>query len=100
MAIGDQAGRVAIEKINTETLPKAADLINHTLEQAAVIANGTLNGIEGERLLAMQGLKNDVLGPLLEESRLWRQEVAALNAKLDRILNGGLLLTVPKTPNS
>ena len=74
MAIGDQVGKVAVDEVNSTTLPEAAKIITDTLTQAAVIVNGALNGIEGERLLAMQGLAdmfrgtiNPMIDPLLAQ---------------------------------
>lgn len=84
MAIGDKAGLVTVQKIDSETLPHVAQIINDTLQQAAVILNGTLNGIEGERILAMQGLKDDVISPLIAELELWRGEIKNLTSQVSR----------------
>jgi len=84
MAIADKAGLVTVEKIDSETLPHVAQIVNDTLQQAAVIVNGALNGIEGERMLAMQGLKDDVIGPLTKELELWRGELHGLTEQISR----------------
>jgi hypothetical protein len=73
MPIGDQVGKIAVDEVNSTTLPEAAKIITDTLTQVAVITNGLLTGIEGERIIAMQGIKDDILGPLLKESAAWRE---------------------------
>ena len=74
-------------------------------EQAVLTAAIGQLSDHGAALLTQAGsvIQTD-LAPLLAESADWRLEVAlfrdevtALNAKLDRLLNGGLLLTVPKS---
>ncbi len=73
MAFGiENAGKIAVDEVNSTTLPEAAKIITDTLTQVAVITNGLLNGVEGERLLAMQGI-TDALAPLLKESGAWRE---------------------------
>lgn len=84
MALADQAGLVTVKEINSETLPHVAQIVNDTLQQVAVILNGTVNGIEGERILAMQGLKDEVIGPLTKELALWRGEIQNLTAQVSR----------------
>ena len=84
MAVFDKVGSVTVEKIDSETLPHVAQIINDTLQQGAVILNGALNGIEGERMLAMQGLKDDVISPLVKELELWRGEIRSLTSQVSR----------------
>ena len=84
MAVFDKVGSVTVEKIDSETLPHVAQIVNDTLQQVAVILNGTVNGIEGERILAMQGLKDEVIGPLTKELELWRGEIQNLTAQVSR----------------
>lgn len=93
MAIADQAGLVTIKEIESRALPQAAQIINDTLTQIAVITNGALNGIEGERLLAMQGLKDAIppmLAPLVEE---WKRT----NSSLEKITQFLSRLSLDKT---
>ena len=88
MALGDQAGKVAVDEINSTTLPEAAKLVSDSLTRVAVITNGLLNGIEGERLLAMQGLNDTLtatLTPLLAELAAWRVELAKITTFLSRL---------------
>ncbi len=84
MAIGDQAGKIAVDEINSTTLPEAAKLVTDVVTQLAVITNGALNGIEGERLLAMQGV-SDALAPLVAESKEWRAQISRLCDILERL---------------
>ncbi len=85
MAIADQAGFITVKQIDSVTLPHVAQIINDTLTQTAVITNGLLNGVEGERLLAMQGLKDTIIDPLLKEAALWRGELARTNSEIEKI---------------
>ena len=85
MAIGDQVGKIAVDEINSTTLPEAGKLISDTLTQLAVIVNGGLNGLEGERQLAMEDLKNTVITPLLEESKAWRAQLSRLCDIAERV---------------
>src|SRR6185312_15825214 len=91
MALADQAGLVTVQKIDSETLPHVAQIINDTLQQAAVMLSGTLNGIEGERVLAMNGLKDDVIAPLLEESKAWRR---LIENGFEGTVNGNIPFTI------
>ncbi len=76
MAFGiENAGKVAVDAVNSQTLPHVAAIITDTLTQVAVITNGLLTGIEGERMLATQGLQ-DTLKPILDESKAWRELLA------------------------
>jgi len=82
MALGDQAGKIAVDEINSTTLPHVAQIVNDTLTQVAVITNGLLNGIEGERQLAMAALAPELkplLDPLVTE---WSRT----NASLEKIV--------------
>jgi hypothetical protein len=85
MALGDQVGKIAVDEINSTTLPEMAKLFTDSLTQVAVIANGAINGLEGERLLAMQALKDEVIAPLIAESQAWRAEVSRLCNILERV---------------
>lgn len=76
MALGDAVGKIAVDEVNSVTLPAEAKIITDALSQIAVIANGLLTGVEGERLAAMAGLSG-VATSLLAESRAWRTEIAA-----------------------
>jgi hypothetical protein len=84
MAIGDQVGKVAVDEINSTTLPEAAKLVSDSMTQAAVIVNGALNGIEGERLLAMQGL-TDTLAPAIAEWKRTNDVLERLAGVLERV---------------
>lgn len=88
MALLDQVGKVAVDEINSTTLPEAAKIISDTLAQVAVVANGLLNGLEGERLLATQGLEDAVkplLAPVIEQWSRTNDELTKINHFLARV---------------
>lgn len=84
-----------VTKIDSESLPEAAQLANGVLTNAAALLNGAVNnaavlmaqllqGAEAERTEAMNGL-TAVLAPLIAESAAWRGEVSRLCDILERI---------------
>ena len=77
MAFGiEKTGLDSIKEVNSAVLPHAAELANGIIQNAAVLLTGAITALDGERQLAVQQLKDDVLGPLLEESKAWRELLA------------------------
>lgn len=96
MAFADQAGKIAVDEINSETLPHVAKIISDTLIQAAVITNGLLTGIEGERILAMDGL-GKITEPILQRvDRI----LDMLNGGFEGTLNGNIPFTTKASPKA
>jgi len=84
MALGDQAGKISVDEIDSVTLPAEAKIINDALIQVAVIVNGALNGVEVERAALTQNL-HDELAPVLVELAAWRVQLSRFGDILERL---------------
>ena len=94
MAFADSAGLHAAQAF----LAGAPDIIAKLQAAGMVDEAALVQGMHGaatDIVAKLGAVVASDLAPVIEEARLWRGEISALNTKLDRLLNGGLLLTVP-----